>query len=353
VYPSIAAARAVRRAEARAQLLFIGRESGMERTMAEPEGIRYASVASAPFPGKSPASIVRFCCRMLRGVRQARRILSEWRAAVVFGAGGYASVPPIIAAARLRIPCAIHEQNVIPGRANRFVSRYASRVLLSFEAARDGFAGCDVVTTGMPVREEFADPPSRDEARRRLGIPADARVLLVTGGSQGALALNRFTWDVLGDLLARGWTVLHLCGEQGIEQAGRVRERLADPAGYRPAAFSNEMAAHMAAADLALSRAGASSVAEMACCGLPAVLVPYPHSPTGDQLANATQSAEAGAAIVVEQMDLTREEFLGHLDRLIGDPGALEGMRAAARRSARPDAAHRVAAELLVLAAGG
>ena len=350
VFPSIATALAVRRARADAALLFIGRETGMERDMAAEADIPYAAVTSAPFPSKSPIAIAKFLWRMGQGTRQAKRVLREFAATAVMGAGGYASAPAIIAAAKLGIPCAIHEQNAIPGRANLFLSKRVDRVFVSFPGTDAGFANCHTVLTGLPVRDAFIHPPTRQQARDRLDIAPDARVLLITGGSQGALALNKMVWESLPALTARRWTVLHLCGQQGIDEAGRVSAALPDSRSYRPVAFTTDMAVYMAAADVALSRSGASSVAELACIGLPSILIPYPYSPTGDQKANAARLADVNAAIMVEQQDLTQQRLLEIIDSL--SPDKLNAMSTAARSLAMPDAADRAAAQLIEMSDG-
>jgi UDP-N-acetylglucosamine--N-acetylmuramyl-(pentapeptide) pyrophosphoryl-undecaprenol N-acetylglucosamine transferase len=223
------------------------------------------------------------------------------------------------------------------GLANRLALPFARRVFLAFPIP--GRAGAKYRVTGRPVPARSRAIP-RDEARRRFELPPDGPLLVVYGGSQGARTINEVVVEAFGD---DGPLVLHLAGERDFEMLrGRVRRD-----GYRLLPFTHDFGAALAAADLALARAG-GSVYELAAAGTPAVLIPYPHATADHQMKNARHFADAGAAVVVPEADVRGVPAL--VNSLLADPDQLAKMAAAMRRAARPDAAEEIADEVLELA---
>jgi len=266
------------------------------------------------------------------------RILARRGPNAVLGTGGYVGGPMVVAAARRRIPTALTEADAHLGLANRLAAPFAKRVFLSFPIA--GREPPKYLLTGraIPARSR---PPPREEARRRLDLPAEGPVLLVAGGSQGAQALNDLAVETFG---AAGPAVVHLSGE-------REHKRLRDQVSrydYRLLPFRDDYGTVLGAVDLALSRAG-GGVWELAAAGVPAVLVPYPFGTADHQTKNARYFQAAGGAILIPESELgTVPETLRSL---LDDPPRLDEMRAAMQRVAKPDAAETIAEELMALAA--
>ena len=299
-------------------------------------GFELDTFAVSGLPRRPGAAQVIAAARALRAPLACRRILARRRPHVVLGGGGYVAGPMVLAAATARIPAALTEADAHLGLANRLAAPLARRVFLAFP-----IPGCDgpkYRVTGRPV--PAYDFPPRVEARARFALPENEPVLLVFGGSLGARALNEFAVATFG---ADGPAILHLSGERDFEELPKPAR-----ADYRLLAYTDDFGAALAAADLAVARAG-GSVWELAAAGVPAVLVPYPHATADHQTKNATAFANAGGAIVLPEADLAgRGRAL--LLELLEDVTKLRAMGDAMRRAARPDAADEIAEELIALA---
>jgi UDP-N-acetylglucosamine--N-acetylmuramyl-(pentapeptide) pyrophosphoryl-undecaprenol N-acetylglucosamine transferase len=267
------------------------------------------------------------------------RILARREPDVVLGGGSYVGGPMVLAAARRRIPTALMEADAHLGLANRLAAPFARRVFLAFPIP--GRDGDKYRVTGRPIPARSLPLP-HEEARRRLELPEDGPLLLVSGGSLGARALNDVAVESFG---AAGPAVLHLCGEAELDRL-RARVTRLD---YRLVAFLDEYGAALGAADLVLARAG-GGVWELAAAGKPAILVPYPLATGDHQTKNARYFQAAGAAILVPETELGRVPEL--VRSLLDDPRRLEEMGAAMLRAARPEAADDIAEELIELARG-
>ena len=287
--------------------------------------------------------------RLAASVPQAWGLLGRLRPAAIFTTGGYLALP-LVAAARARgIPSLLWEGNVIPGRATAAVARLATRVAVSFPPTLDAFPGRSFVS-GTPIRS-FAGV-DRDAARASFGVAPDERLILVFGGSQAVARLTSALQAGLERLLD-GWKVVHLAGSAGMPAALQLRERL--PQGsrdrYQPLAFlTDRMADALVASDLVLGRAGSSTCAEVAAVGVASILVPYPHA-AGHQQANAEWLANQGAAVIVRDAELDGDRLVAEANSLRDDARRAE-IGQAAKSLARPDAARRLAEELLAMGEG-
>ncbi|HUB76659.1 MAG TPA: undecaprenyldiphospho-muramoylpentapeptide beta-N-acetylglucosaminyltransferase [Solirubrobacteraceae bacterium] len=269
-------------------------------------------------------------------IPRARRLLSELAPDAVMGGGGYVAGPVGVAAVGMRLPLVLTEADSHLGVTNRLLAPFARRVCLAF--ALPGRDGAKYRVTGRPVPAPGAD---RAASRLRFGVPADATCLLVFGGSLGARSINL---AAIGAFAEAQVHVLHVSGQRDHHELA-VRDLRA---GYDLRAYLSleEFAAALSAADLAVARAG-GSVFEIAAHGLPAILVPYPHAAGDHQSANARWMADAGAALVIEDGELSAERLRAEVTRLLGDRARLAAMSAAAGALARPQAAREVAQELL------
>ncbi|MCX8053560.1 MAG: undecaprenyldiphospho-muramoylpentapeptide beta-N-acetylglucosaminyltransferase [Armatimonadetes bacterium] len=349
IYPAISVAQALRELEPTVELLYVGSLHGPEGRIVTEAGIPFRAVPSSPLRRSLSAQNAVSLLKLLLGVLRARRILREFAPEVLIGTGGYTTAAVLVAQRTLGGQVVIHEQNVIPGRTNRWLARVADRVCLSFDSTAQWFPQEKVVVTGLPVRKEFLVLPGKTEARRRLGLRENLFTLLVVGGSQGARMLNELligAWPLLDDGSTQ---VLHQVGARNIENTNPpftgqgVEER------YRIEAYL-DMPTAMAAADLLIGRSGASTVAEIMAAGLPSILVPYPHAVAGEQMANARYLVDRGAALMFQEHSLTCEVLADAVSELRSSRGKLESMAKASRSLAKLDAARTVADVVLSLA---
>ena len=341
VYPALSVL-----AEMETEPRWIGSSAGMERALVERAGIDYVGIESGAVLGRNPLQLAASALRNARGFASARAAIARLRPHVVLATGGYVSVPAVLAAKSLGVPSALFLPDVEPGLAVKALSRIVDRIACTTEETRRYLPPAKVVPTGYPVRAALrAWSGRRGEARAALGLPAEGSVVLVMGGSQGALRINRALWEGLERLTALA-TVVHITGERWLGEADRHRgER------YRPLAFAHEELGQLfAAADLAVVRAGASILGELPAFGLPSVSIPGQFG-GGHQRHNARYLADNGAALLFDDAWLDQPGRLaGVVAELLDDPPRLEGMAAAAKALDRPDAARRVAELLAQLA---
>ena len=347
LFPAIAVARALVERHPAARALFVGSDRELECGILARESFEHR-----PLPAASTAVLRRnpagFAWRNWQAYRAALQICQETRPAAVIGCGGFASVAPVLAASRLGIPVILLEQNASPGRATTWLARRADVVCLSFaESAAALPRGVRSVVTGNPVRREIAR--LAEEPRSR---PASGRMLLILGGSQGAQHLNaaiRRALRPLRDDLSR-WRIIHQTGHGNDLTVREEFQSLALNASAEP--FLSDMAAAYRKADLVVSRAGATTLAELACARLPALLVPYPHAARDHQQHNADVFVRAGGALAIGEQsspDDTGSLLAQALRPLLRDDARREQMAAAMQRLARPDATSAVLAQLTAL----
>jgi UDP-N-acetylglucosamine--N-acetylmuramyl-(pentapeptide) pyrophosphoryl-undecaprenol N-acetylglucosamine transferase len=347
VYPALAVARALRDAQPELELSYVGGVRGLERRIVGDELPYHQLVVRSLRTSGRDAHLVLDPIRLAASAPQAWWLLGRLRPQAIFTTGGYLALPLVVAARARRIPTIVWEGNVIPGRSTRAVGRIATRVAVSFPPTLAAFPGRAFVS-GTPIRS-FAGI-DRDTARASFGVGPEERLLLVFGGSQAVARITAALGNALERLL-RDWTILHIAGEAGMAAAEALRASLpGDLTGrYQPVPFlTDRMADALVAADLVLGRAGSSTCAEVAAVGVASILVPYPHAGAHQQ-ANAAWLAGQGAAVLVPDAELDGERLVAEATSLRDDltRGA---MAEAARRLGRPDAAVRIADELLALA---
>ena len=335
VLPSLAVAEAL---TARGGCVtFAGSPDRAEARLVPEAGYELDTFRISGLPRTPGLALVRALARAMRSPVACNRILRRRQPDVVLGGGGYVAGPMVAAAAARRIPAALTEADAHLGLANRLAAPFARRVFLSFPI--DGRDGPKYEVTGRPIPTQNR-ALDREEARGHFQLPLEGPVLLVTGGSLGALPLNELAVESFG---AIGPAVLHLCGERDYPALrGRVTRD-----DYRLVPFTDRFGAALGAADLALARAG-GSVWELAAAGLPAVLVPWPGAAADHQTANARFFGRTGGVVVVPESDLGHATDV--IRSLLGDARRLTQMRQAMLDTARPDAADRIADELVALA---
>jgi UDP-N-acetylglucosamine--N-acetylmuramyl-(pentapeptide) pyrophosphoryl-undecaprenol N-acetylglucosamine transferase len=319
VNPLLATADRLREREPDAVILVLGTAEGLESRLVPARGYELVTVPKLPFPRRPNREAMRFPRRWRAAVDRVRGVLRERGVEVVVGFGGYAAAPAYAAARKERLPIAAHEQNARPGFANRLAALWTRHLGVTFPGTRLRHSR----VVGLPLRAEIERldrPAARAEGLRFFGLEAARPVLLVTGGSTGALQLNTGVSASVAALLGAGWQVLHITGS---------RSPVADPglAGYHILEYCDRMDLALAVADLAVSRAGAATVCELAAVGVPAVFVPYAVG-NGEQTLNARGAVEAGGAVLVSDAAFTPEFVARELPVLLQDRARVAHMAA-------------------------
>ena len=343
IIPALAVARELV-ARHGAEVLFVGTARGLETRLVPEAGFALRLIEVGPLKSVSLATRLRTVLRLPRSFFDCRALMREFRPGAVLGVGGYASGPAMAAALQLKIPTMAFEPNAMPGLANRLVGKRVQAAAVNFPEAAKWFRNCEV--TGIPVRPEFfaLKPPAGSNPH-----------LLVFGGSQGARIFNIHLPKVIAALLEAvpGLTVMHQSGTRHIEptQAAYAASG-ADPARWQVRAFLDDMPARFAQAHLVMARSGASTVAELAAAGKPALLAPFAAATDEHQRRNAEAMVNAGAATMLLEREMEAPgQLLNALTGLLTAPERLAAMAAAARSQAHPGAAERIAGRLVVLAA--
>jgi UDP-N-acetylglucosamine--N-acetylmuramyl-(pentapeptide) pyrophosphoryl-undecaprenol N-acetylglucosamine transferase len=329
--------------------LYVGSRGGVEEGIvsrfAQNEGLPFAAISTGGLRGLAPWTVAGNLFRMLAGFVQSLNIVRDFSPDVVLVTGGYVCAPVAAATWLRRVPLLVLLPDLEPGLAVRALSRLATRVAVSFPEVAKYFDQSKVVAAGYPVRAEFFTA-DKAEARRAFGLEEDLRTVTVFGGSHGAHSINVALSQCLESLL-EGCQVIHICGHLDAEWVMDNRTRLPERLRNRYRAYSylhEEMPGALAAADLAVARAGAATLGEFPALGLPSILVPYPYAGQHQEL-NADYLVSRGAAVKIADADM-EEKLLPTILELLNDEAALARMSERARALARPDAAQRIAQEL-------
>jgi UDP-N-acetylglucosamine--N-acetylmuramyl-(pentapeptide) pyrophosphoryl-undecaprenol N-acetylglucosamine transferase len=328
--------------------LYIGARGGMEEQLLAASGVPLLALPGFGLRGSGVGARLRAPFVFAAAVFRALGALRDFRPHVVVGTGGYASAAAVVAAVLLRIPRVLQEQNSVPGLVNRRLARVATLVLLSYETSRAwmGSAG-RVAVVGNPLRA--MSPRDRDEAARRFELDPRRTTLFVIGGSRGARSLNEAAVEAAPALLEDRDVQLLL--STGTRDYDDIHKRLPDePGRVSVCAYIDDIEAAYSLADVAVARAGASSVFELAAFGVASIFVPYPHAADDHQRRNVEELSRRGAAVVVDDPDLSGERLAREATALLSDRGRREAMSRAMREWAPTDAARRAAKEILTVA---
>lgn len=342
LFPAIATAEALGARCPGSQVLFVGTRRRMDKTSLEQYGYATCSIHSEGLKGKDLLAMIRGLALLPLSCLEAMIHILRFRPDLVLGVGGYVTAPVLVAAWILRIPTLIHEQNSVPGLANRKVSSLVTRICLSLPGSEKCFPPEKTVLTGNPVRRALLDLSKEDDTGEG-GVPT----LLVLGGSLGAHRVNDLVTSAfaLGILGLKGVRVIHQTGPADAQEVEARYRRYGIEA--RVAPFFTDMAAIYREADFLVSRAGATTLAELAVLGKPALLIPYPHAADNHQQKNAQYYVEGGGAVMYIEKELTPELLGTELAGLMKDCGRLKIMGAAMQTLAFPRAAEQIVDECL------
>lgn len=342
LYPCVAVAEELEAEEPAAQVSFVGARGRVDEHILRDRDLPHDLIDARPLPYGISMKAVSGVIALVRAVRQARKIIRRLQPHAVFSTGGYVGAAVGIAARLGRVPLVLHAPDVDPDRGNRMLARRAEAITVVSPAAAQVF-GAKAVITGNPIRREVADA-TREDGITELGLDPAAPTIVVAGGSQGARRLNTAVLEAVPALTEEiGAQVVHLSGALDYPKlCAEVRERHGSPERYHLIEHLPNMGLALAAADLAVTRAGSSSLAELCLHGVPMIIVPYPHA-GGHQRLNAQPLADDGAAVIVEDDRFTGETLTGLARELLGDRRRLRAMEEAALAAATPGAAGDVA----------
>lgn len=356
IYPAVTIARAVLAIEPHTELLFVGTKDGLEADIIPKEGFSLATIQVHGFARRLSWTNIRTAGQALGALWTSRRIVKEFQPQVVVGTGGYVCGPVLLAASFMGIPTLVQEQNVIPGVTNRILARFVTQVAVGYaEAARYFSRRARVVETGNPIRPAVMSV-TREQGLKNLGLAPGKTTLFVAGGSRGARSINTAILHVYPFVQARPeLQLLHVTGKNEynsvVEQARQRGIDISKTGNISIKPYLYNMPDALAAADLAVSRAGAIALAELTARGIPAVLVPYPYAAENHQEYNARILERHGAATVIRDAALSGPVLLAALQRILHTPGELTRMACASRALGKPHAADKIARLVLTLAA--
>lgn len=342
--PATAIVEELRRRDPGLLARWVGRSGGMEERVAAAAGVPFRGVPVEGWPRRKTPRMAWVLVKLAWSALRCAMWIYVFKPRAVIGVGGYVSLPLVWAAQRMGVPTFLHEQNKRLGMANRVCAARAARMFLSYPDTIGSFPAERSRVVGNPVRAGFLDPPERAEACARFGLNPERRVVLVCGGSQGARRLNEAMAGMLSGTACSGAQFIWMTGKADAAMGRAAAEGLEN---VRVMPFIDDMPAACAAADLIVSRAGASSSAEIAVMGKPSVLVPYPHATDNHQEHNARAFADAGASVLLHDRDCTPEALSSVVGELLGDSGRLEAMGKAALALAHPEAAEVIVGEII------
>ncbi|MBT2683127.1 undecaprenyldiphospho-muramoylpentapeptide beta-N-acetylglucosaminyltransferase [Bacillus sp. ISL-37] len=341
IYPALALIREIQKKDENVEFLYIGTKKGLESKLVPRENIPFKSIHITGFKRKISFENVKTILRFLKGVRDSKKMLKEFKPDVVIGTGGYVCGPVVYAAAKMGIPTIVHEQNSVPGLTNKFLSRYVDKIAICFEEAREFFPDQKVVLTGNPRASEVL---GQDGIKGRLsaGLKLKIPTVLIFGGSRGARPINEAVVKSLTELSGKPYQVLYVTGDVHFEDVQKEVELVGNPENVIIKPFIHNMPEVLSGVDLTVARAGATTLAELTSLGIPSILIPSPYVTDNHQEKNARALSENGAARLLLEKDLTGPKLVESIDHILSNEEKLADMKKAAKKLGIPDSAQRL-----------
>lgn len=342
LFPGIAVAEQLQQQGHQATLLLSQKKVDQEAS-AKYSHLTFRSIEAIAKPKTFSLKMLAFLWKFRKTQNHCRAIIQEFRADAVLGMGGFTSLPPILAGKKLGLKTFVHDSNALPGKANRLASRFCNQVFIGMEDARPYFPQHQPLLTGTPVRREIRELPSREIAAKHFGLDPAKPCLIIMGGSQGAKKLNDLIFEASSQF-PENLQILHIAGSNDFS---RLQEKPLPHPNYKLLGFCSAMAEAYAAADLILTRSGASSLTEIANAKLPSLLVPFPFAADDHQTKNAEQFSRVGAAELLPEASLTASLLAEKINTLFAHPETLRAMSQAAQSLNHPDAAATICDAIL------
>ena len=349
IYPALTLIDAVKKKMPNAEFLYVGTKQGLESDIVPKAGINFTALSlEGGFERHFTLENIKRAADAILSVKRASKIVTEFQPNVVVGTGGYVCGPVLLAAALMKIPTLIQEQNAVAGITNKILSKFVNKIAVGTEPALKNFPADKTVYTGNPIRSEVLTA-FREDGLKEFNFTDEKPVVLVSGGSRGARAINNAMIDVLKSAAQKNSAqFLHVTGKGEFDSVTKKLLDL-DAPNIRIVPYLYNMPTAMAMADLAIFRAGATGLAELTARGVPAILIPYPYAAENHQEFNARSLVEAGAAKMILNKDLTAEILSATLEELLASPEKLKSMAKASLSLGKPNAADEIADIILSL----
>lgn len=356
VYPALSVAEELKKNKDVKAILYIGAKGHIEERLAVERGLDFVGLSVSGLPRKLSGKLLSWPFTTIAAVGRALSIMSNFNPTAVLGTGGYASAPPLAAAGFMKVPYVVHEPDAHPGLVNRAFAGGASLISCGMAAAAETLKSKNgpTVVNGNPIRDSFVRPPTRAAAARLFSLDPHLKTLLVTGGSQGAQAINDALSGALTRLLKEreDVQVLHQAGDKNLEDyLSRLPDGLRRHDRYQLRAYIDDLAVAYAMSDLTIARAGAMTISELTVSGTPAIFIPYPFAAQNHQEFNARSIERNGGAVLIIQKELSADLLCRTVLSLLSDEEKLAQMRSAMKSMGRPNATADIAQQLMELSA--
>lgn len=342
IYPALAYVEYVKKNDPTAEFMYVGAKRGLENKILPKTDIPFKTLEIQGFKRSLSPSNFKTIQLFLKSIKEAKKIVSDFAPDVVIGTGGYASGAVVYAAAKLKVPTIIHEQNSVPGVTNKFLSRYVDKIAVAFPDAAGFFPKEKTVLVGNPRATEVADV-SPSAILAEYGLEPEQPTVLIFGGSQGAYKLNQAMAEAIPLFAKKSYQVLYASGDryyQEIQENPKIDWQQLTNVSLRP--YIDKMAEVMVNCQLLIGRAGATSIAEFTALGLPAILIPSPHVTNDQQTKNAVSLVKAGAVKMLTDDELTGKLLVQTIDEIMSNETLRQQMAEASKKEGLPDAAERL-----------
>lgn len=342
IYPALAFVKYVQSIDPTASFMYVGATRGLENKIVPQMDIPFKTLEIQGFKRSLSFENIKTVQLFLKSIRQAKKILQDFQPDIVIGTGGYVSGAVVYAAAKMKIPTIVHEQNSVPGMTNKFLARYVDKIGVAFEDAKAYFPAAKTVLVGNPRAQEVANQ-TPSTILRTYNLDPQKKTVLIFGGSQGALKLNQAVLEALATLATKDYQILYASGERYYEEIEETIGMTKDSfkqISIQP--YIDQMAEVMANSDLLIGRAGATSIAEFTALGLPAILIPSPYVTNDHQTKNAQSLVKAGAVTMIKDDQLNGDTLVAAIDAIMSDDAKRQHMAQASKAQGIPDAAKRL-----------
>lgn len=338
IYPALAIINKLKEKDKNVDILYIGTTRRMEKDLIPNMGINYEGIDVTGL-AKNPIKMVKSLYGILKGVKQCKKIMKKFKPDIVIGVGGYVTVPVVLAAKKLGIKIILHEQNSIPGKANKFLSKFADKVCVSMKSSLDYFK--NGVYTGNPRSEEVnnAKPIKKED----IGLTSSKKLVVITTGSLGASTVNDIVISSLNKFSKENYEVLLITGKDGYNNYKKIKK----PSNVFIVPYIDDMPRLLKVTDLIVSRAGATTIAEITSLGIPSILIPSPYVPNNHQVLNAKDLKDNNATIMIEEKDLSSDELLYQINRIIKDKKVSKELQDNAKKLGVKDSASKIYKEII------
>ncbi|MCK0470664.1 undecaprenyldiphospho-muramoylpentapeptide beta-N-acetylglucosaminyltransferase [Halalkalibacter sp. APA_J-10(15)] len=341
IYPALALIKEMKRINSDVEILYVGTEKGLESEIVTREQIPFKSIPITGFKRSISLENIKTVYRFLSGTRKMKSLLREFKPDVVIGTGGYVCGPVVYAAAKLKIPTVVHEQNSVPGLTNKFLSKYVDKVAICFEEAKHFFPSQKVVLTGNPRASEVMNVDA-SAGRRSLSLNEHQKTVLIVGGSRGARPINEAFLTIIGKLKHKSYQIVYVTGTVHYDRIMEQMKKHDHPQNVTIKPFIHNMPDVLGAVDLIVARAGATTLAEITALGLPSILIPSPYVTNNHQEKNAQSLANNNAAIVLKETEMSGDLLLEEIDHILTSEDKWMQMSTSSKELGLPNAARHL-----------